>query len=143
AVAPTTDARVKLLLDRAEVRARTGRRRVAAEDVRAAVGFAPHDTTALERLGEHLAAAGDLAGAGAAYGALVERLRSEGTARAGEARRVHLMLADLHERRGDGAAAARALREALAIEPGDGATIERLADLCERLDDARGAVEQL
>lgn len=100
----------RLLLDRAELRARTGRPRAAIEDYRTATDRDPSNVEAWERLARALHELGDRPGAVAA---LERRVALDGDGKLA----ALLRLADLHEAEGEARAAAQALeRAALEME---------------------------
>ena len=129
--------RVTLLLERADLRARTRRRNAARGDYRAALDLDPTNADCLRRLGALLDEDGDRAGAIE----VLERLVDVGAG--DDLHMVLLWLARLHEAAGGGAAAVRHLERAVAMRPGDVESRDRLVALHLALGQPAAAAAEL
>jgi tetratricopeptide (TPR) repeat protein len=132
------EARITLLLERGELRARTRRPHAALDDYRAVVEIDPRLPEGLRRLGMMLADLGDREAAVTALDGFTE-VASD----AAELRPVYLRLAELHRAMADPERAAHDLSRVLELDPGDVDAMERLVALHLANRDAPAAAEQL
>lgn len=137
---PDGPERVALLVERGQLRIRTGRPRAAAADLRAALGAVPHHTEAAEALAALHEQAGE-PGEAAAY---LERRFLPGAPDPGdEATAILRRLLELYHGAGHLDGARATVQRLVPRQPEDAALRSRAAEVLAALGDPAGALEQL